>query len=372
MLVSKSTTPSPMPTKPFSSPTTPPPDPPPPQRNPALAEYTTAVSHGLPSWGDHLATTGLRLSLYTPPPGTRRAPSVSSPPLVTMSCLARSALCSAPTTIGGSRPDSPSNVMPSATLRPRQGVPILWGNEPFLLAVDSSPAHDSLPTYTVGRFGAISSSHRDALQQQELRPANLRRLLCDVVLTTILLHKRHVLPILPLAGNYSPQKGGPVDKTLVNDPPPEWYHVAKWSPTPRATRWPAWDVILGLWLSGDLLLTPDVQSTVATRRRRSPYRVLYVHLKYNRIPLHTREEIELGALDVIILDGLSWHGLAPHFPDRRRLWAIHYGGEGRSLEAGLCGDEIPSWCAALHSAFLAILSAASGGPARSSRTSRWL
>ena len=65
---------------------------------------------------------------------------------------------------------------------------------------------------------------------------------------------------------------------------------------------------------------------------------------------------------MIILDGLSRHGLAPHFPDRRRLWAIHYGGKGQSLEGGLCGDEIPSWCAALHSAFLAILSAASQGP----------
>ena len=65
---------------------------------------------------------------------------------------------------------------------------------------------------------------------------------------------------------------------------------------------------------------------------------------------------------MFILDGLSRHGLAPHFPDGRRLWAIHYGGEGRSLEAGLYGDEIPSWCAALHSAFLAILSAASKGP----------
>ena len=101
---------------------------------------------------------------------------------------------------------------------------------------------------------------------------------------------------------------------------------------------------------------------MATRRRQSPYRVLYVHLKYNRIRLRTREEIEWGAHDVVILDGLSRHRVAPHFPDRRRLWAIHYGGEGRSLEAGLCGDEIPSWCAALHSAFLAILSAASQGP----------
>ena len=152
-----------------------------------------------------------------------------------------------------------------------------------------------------------------------------------------------------------------MDKTLVNDPPLEWYHVANWFPTPGAARWPAWDVILGLWLSGDLLLAPDVRSTMATRRRRSPYRVLYVHLLHNRIPTHTREEIEWGVHDVVILDGLSRHGLAPHFPDRRRLWAIHYGGEGRSLEAGLCGDEIPSWCAAIHSVFLAILNAASQG-----------
>ena len=126
------------------------------------------------------------------------------------------------------------------------GVLILWGNEPFLLAVDGSPAHGSLPTYTVGRLGAISSPHWDALQHRGLRPANLRRLLCDVVLTTILLHKWHTVPVLPLAGNYSPQKGGPVDKTLVNDPPPEWYHVANWSPMPGAARWPAWDAILGL------------------------------------------------------------------------------------------------------------------------------
>ena len=29
------------------------------------------------------------------------------------------------------------------------GVLVLWGNEPFLLAVDGPPAHGSLPTYTV-------------------------------------------------------------------------------------------------------------------------------------------------------------------------------------------------------------------------------
>ena len=42
-----------------------------------------------------------------------------------------------------------------------------------------------------------------------------------------------------------------MDKTLVNNPPPQWYHVTNRSPAPRATRWPAWDVILSLWLSGE-------------------------------------------------------------------------------------------------------------------------
>ena len=123
--------------------------------------------------------------------------------------------------------------------------------------------------------------------------------------------------------------------------------------------WPAWDVILGLWLLGDLLLARNVKSTTATRSKRSPYRVLYVYLETNHMPPGIRREIE--AHDVIILDSLGRHGLAPHFPNRRRLWAIHYGGDGRSLEAGLCGDVIPSWCAALHSAFSAILNVASQG-----------
>ena len=134
--------------------------------------------------------------------------------------------------------------------------------------MDGSPAHNSLPTYAVGCLGAISSPHRDALQHRGLQPANVRRLLCDVVLTTILLHKRHAVPVLPLAGNYSPQKGGPLDKILIIDPPLEWYHVSNWSPTPGAAKWPAWDVILSLWLSGGLLLAPDVGSAMATRRRR--------------------------------------------------------------------------------------------------------
>ena len=120
---------------------------PPPQRNPTLVEYATAVSHGLLSWGDHLATTSLRLSLPPPPPGTILAPSVSNPPLVTMSYLARlitllhahyhwliaprlSQRCHAWRECGSTA----------------GGVLILRGNQPSMLAVDGSPAHGSLPT----------------------------------------------------------------------------------------------------------------------------------------------------------------------------------------------------------------------------------
>ena len=169
------------------------------------------------------------------------------------------------------------------------------------------------------------------------------------------------MPILPLADHFSPLTGVPMNQSLANDPPPEWYHVANWTPTPGSSMWPAWDVILGLWLSGDLLLARKVKFTIATRSKRSPYRVMYVYLESNQMPPGIWQDVDPEAPDVIVLDGLGRHGLAPHFPDRRRLLAIHYGGNGRSLEAGLCGDVIPSWCAALHSAFSAILNAASQG-----------
>ena len=88
---------------------------------------------------------------------------------------------------------------------------VLWGDEPFLLAVDGSPADDAIATYTVGRLGAISPPHRDALQHRGLCPAHLRRLLCDVILTTVLLHKRHAVPVLPLADHFSTLMRVPVN-----------------------------------------------------------------------------------------------------------------------------------------------------------------
>ena len=334
---------------------------PPPQRHPALNEYANVVSHGLITRGDHLTVTGIRLSLF--PPRDTPCPLCNMP-------ASRDHILSCPldplirahyhrwlAARLSQRCHAWRHCTPTAW-----GTLVLWGDEPFILAVDGSPAHHTIATYTIGRLGAISTPHRDALLHRGLRPARLRRLLCDVVLTTVLLHKRHAVPVLPLADHFSPLPRVPVNQSLANNPPPEWYHVANWAPTPGSGRWPAWDAFLGLWLSGDLLLAPKVKSAISTRNKRSPHRVLYVYIEKNQMPPAVRQEIELKAHDVIILDSLGRHGLAPHLPDRRRLWAIHYGGNGRSLEAGLCGDVIPSWCAALHSAFSAILTAASQGP----------
>ena len=231
-----------------------------------------------------------------------------------------------------------------------------------MLAVDGSPAHHTIATYTIGRLGAISTPHRDALLHRGLRPAHLRRLRCDVVLTTVLLHKRHSVPVLPLADHFSPPKRVPVNQSLAGRPPRAWYHVANWARTPGSSRWPAWDVLLGLWLSGDHLLAPKVKTANSARNKCSPYRVVYVYIESTQIPHDIQQDIDVEAHDVIVLDSLGRHGLTPRLPDRRRLWAIHYGGNGRSLKAGFRGDVIPSWCAALHSAFSAILTAASQGP----------
>ena len=83
------------------------------------------------------------------------------------------------------------------------------------------------------------------------------------------------------------------------------------------------------------------------------------------------KSMDLGTHGVVILDSLDRHGVAPRFPDRRRLSAIHYGGDGRSPEAGLYGDVIPSWCAALHAAFSASSIRLPKARVRSSSTCTW-
>ena len=332
-----------------------------PQRHPTLNEYANAVSHGPITWGDHLTVTGIRLFLF--PPRDTPCPLCIVPASGDhiLSCpldpLLRAHYHRGLAARLFQRCRAWRHCTPTAW-----GTLVLWGDEPFMLAMDGSLAHHTIATYTIGRLGAISIPHRDALLHRGLRPTHLRRLLCDVVLTTVLLHKRHAVPVLPLADHFSPLPRVPVNQFLANDPPPEWYHVASWAPAPGSGRWPAWDVLLGLWLARDLLLAPKVKSAISTRNKRSPYRVLYVYNETNQIPPAVRRDIGLETYDVIILDCLGRHGLAPHLPDQRCLWAIHYGGNGWSLEAGPHGDVIPSWCAALHSAFSAILTAASQGP----------
>ena len=74
-----------------------------------------------------------------------------------------------------------------------------------------------------------------------------------------------------------------MNPSVVNCPPPQWYHVTNWAPTPGSSRLPAWDVILGVWLLGDLLPAPKVKPIIATRSKRSRYGVLCVYLKSNEM-----------------------------------------------------------------------------------------
>ena len=68
-----------------------------------------------------------------------------------------------------------------------------------------------------------------------------------------------------------------MNQSLAGRPLRAWYDVANCAPTPGSPKWPAWDVILGLWLSRDLLLAPKVKTANSARDKSSPYRVLYVY-----------------------------------------------------------------------------------------------
>ena len=166
----------------------------PPQHNPDLGEYTIAVSYVPLSSDDHLTVTGLRLP---PPPLGHALPSL--PPA--QPWRPRLFLFTQPSTLRPLPSVARGPALPAArrhyTLN-AWGVLILWGKEPFLLAVDGSAAHETLLIYTVGCLGAISPLHRDALQHRGLRPANVRRLLCDNM------HKHHAVPVLPLANHFPP------------------------------------------------------------------------------------------------------------------------------------------------------------------------
>ena len=192
---------------------------PPPQRHPALNEYANVVSHGLITWGDHLTVTGIRLSLF--PPEDPPCPLCNMPASGDhiLSCpldpLIRAHYHRWLAARLSQRCHAWRHCTPTAW-----GTLVLLGDEPFILAVDGSPAHHTIATYTIGRLGAISTPDRDALLHRGLRPARLRRLLCDVVLTTVLLHKRHAVPVLPLADYFSPLPRVPVTCRWPWDGPP--------------------------------------------------------------------------------------------------------------------------------------------------------
>ena len=239
-----------------------------PQRHPALNGYASAVNHGLITWGDHLTVTSIRLSLSprrdTPCPLCIMPASGDHILSCPLDPLLRAHYHRWLATRLSQRCPAWRHCTPTAW-----GTLVLCSNEPFMLAVDGSAAHHTIAIYTIGRLRAISTPHRDALLRRGLCPGHLRCLLCDMVLTTVLLHKRHAVPVISLADCFSPLKRGPVNQSLAGRPPRAWYHVANWAPTPGSSRSRAWDVLLGLLLSGGLLLAPKVKTD-------NPYRVLYV------------------------------------------------------------------------------------------------
>ena len=208
---------------------------PPPQRHPALSEYATAVSHGLLTRGDHLTVTGIRVSLFPPRDTPCPLCLLPAPRDHVLSCpldpLLRAHYHRWLAARLSQRCRAWRHCTPTAW-----GTLVLWGDEPFLLAVNGCPAHDAITTYTVGRLRALSPPHRDALQHRGLRPAHLRRLLCDIILTTVLLHKRHAVPVLPLADHFSPLTGALVNQSLANNPPPQC--VCVWGGGGRADLGP--------------------------------------------------------------------------------------------------------------------------------------
>ena len=165
-------------------------------------------------------------------------------------------------------------------------------------------------------------------------------------------------------GGYSPCEEDSPDIALTRNLPPTWYHVANWEQAQDTPRWLAWDVLLGLWASRDILVAyRDTILTVLGRCKRGDSHVLYAYATAKRITTAVRNMIRDKYPEILILDNAGHgRGLAASFPNRHRLWAIHHGRGGRCLEAGHCGDEVPEWSVTLHFLFTAILSAASQAP----------
>ena len=131
-----------------------------------------------------------------------------------------------------------------------------------------------------------------------------------MALTTILLHKRHAVPVLPLTGGYSPCSETSPDMALTRHLPPTWYRVANWEQEQDAPRWPIWDVLLGLWTSEDLMVAyRDTVLTTLARRKRGCIKVLYAYATANRTPTAMVTKIHEVQPKVIILDSPNHHGL---------------------------------------------------------------
>ena len=207
----------------------------------------------------------------------------------------------------------------------------------WLWVVCGAPPHPDLSTYTIGHLGEITPCHRDALLHRGLQRAQLWRLIHHVALTTVLLHKWHAIPILLLAGSYTPRRTTPLDVSVARPLSSSWYHVANWEFSQETPRWPLWDVLIGLWISDDLnIVLPYTNLIASIRRPRSPQEhILYVYTQGSRTSPVVLETVKVAHPEVIILDSATPTDLSTSFPDLCCLWVVHYGRYERHFLAGL-------------------------------------
>ena len=74
-----------------------------------------------------------------------------------------------------------------------------------------------------------------------LQRPRLWRLMHHLALTTVLLHGRHSVPVLPLVRDYAPSGVHSPELALTRAQDPSWFHTANWGPSQGKPRWPMWD-----------------------------------------------------------------------------------------------------------------------------------
>ena len=134
----------------------------------------------------------------------------------------------------------------------------------------------------------------------------IQRLINDTVLTTIILHKRHTIPVLPIIEPLSRKPDLYLEAHHTLHRCPEWFHASNSNHTTSALGWPAWDVLLHLWNTSNLAVA--YHCGILCQPRGLPT-VLHVYSAANCLPRHMQDEISHRPAEVIVLDSATRHML---------------------------------------------------------------